>query len=239
MNSEAIAQYFENTWGSLATMWDKIDFEYLGKLCVMLIEATGVTLAIFCLTLVFSIPLGMLVCAGKRCRFKPVSLLVDFYILIMRGTPLILRLIFIYFAPYYIFGFKFGRFTAAIIAFSINYAAYFAEIFRGGIEAMPIGQYEAASSLGFTKSQTFFYITLPQVVKKIIPASANEVITLVKDTALAQIIGVFELFAAANKQMGFKHSVMPLFVAGIFYFVLNWVVSVMFTKIEKKMDYYR
>lgn len=212
---------------------------YLLKLLPILFEGVLVSLKIFGLTLAISIPLGLLVSVGKMSRHKIISVPVNFYILIMRGTPLILQLIFIYFAPFYLFGAVWDRFFAVIVAFAVNYAAYFSEIFRGGIESIPRGQYEASTVLGLTKGQTFFRIILPQVVKRIIPASANEVITLVKDTALAQVIGVTELFALAQKQAGFKTSVFPLFVAGVFYFVLNGIVTIAFAKVEKKLDYYK
>lgn len=152
-----------------------------------------------------------------------------------------LQIIFIYFAPFYIFdlSLKDFRFPAVIIAFSINYAAYFAEIFRGGIDSMPVGQYEAAFSLGYTKKQTFFSIILPQVIKRIIPATANEVITLIKDTALAQAVGVVELYTLARKQASFMTNVWPLFIAGVFYFVFNWFITILFQWIEKKLNYYR
>lgn len=216
-----------------------MDFEYLSKLLLILLEGMGTSLKVFVLTLVFSIPLGMLVAVGKMSRHILIRFPIQVYISIMRGTPLILQLIFIYFGPYYIFDVTYDRFTAAIIAFSINYAAYFAEIFRGGIESMPVGQYEAAAALGYTKSQTFFRIILPQVIKRILPASSNEVITLIKDTALAQTIGVIELFALAQKQSSFVFSVMPLFVAGVFYYILNLVLSGGFSYAEKKLNYYR
>jgi polar amino acid transport system permease protein len=216
-----------------------VDFEYLLKLLLILLEGMGTSLKVFALTLIFSIPLGMIVAVGKMSRHVIINFPIRVYISIMRGTPLILQLIFIYFGPYYIFDVTYDRFTAAIIAFSINYAAYFAEIFRGGMQSMPLGQYEAAQVLGYTKSQTFFRIILPQVVKRVIPASANEVITLIKDTALAQTIGVIELFSLAQKQSSFIFSVMPLFVAGVFYYILNLVVSGAFSFIEKKLNYYR
>jgi len=158
---------------------------------------------------------------------------------VIRGTPLILQLIFVYFAPYYLFKLSYDRFTAAIVAMSINYAAYFAEIYRGGIESIPAGQYEAGKVLGFTRMQTFFRIVLPQVVKRILPATGNEVITLVKDTALAQVIGVSELFRAAQTAASREFSTMPIFVAGFFYFIMNWVVSAVFLRLEKKLNYYR
>ncbi len=216
-----------------------MDSEYLLKLISILFNGMGVSLRIFGLTLLFSIPLGFIVAMGKMSKHKFISAPISLYILIMRGTPLILQIIFIYFGPYYIFNLSYDRFTAVIIAFSINYAAYFSEIFRGGMESMPVGQYEASASLGFTKSQTFFHIILPQVIKRIVPASANEVITLIKDTALAQVIGVTELFSLAQKQSSFKFSVAPLFVAGIFYFVLNWILSMLFSYIEKRLNYYK
>jgi len=145
----------------------------------------------------------------------------------------------VYFAPYYLFKISYDRFTAVIIAFVINYAAYFAEIYRGGIESIGLGQYEAAKVLGFTKTQTFFRIILPQVVKRILPSTANEVITLVKDTALAQTIGVAELFRVAQNASARQFSTMPIFIAGIFYFLMNWLVSALFTRFEKKLSYYR
>lgn len=216
-----------------------MDFEYFVKLLGILAEGMLVSLKIFGLTLIISIPLGFLVALGKMSKHRIISVPISIYILIMRGTPLILQIIFIYFGPSYIFNFSYDRFTAVIIAFAINYAAYFAEIFRGGIQSMPVGQYEAAEILGFTKIQTFVHIIFPQVVKRVVPASANEVITLIKDTSLAQVIGVAELFALAQKQSSFKFSVAPLFVAGVFYFVLNWLLSMLFSYIEKKLNYYR
>lgn len=216
-----------------------VDFEYFLKLIKILFDGTLVSLKIFGITLLLSIPLGFLVSLGKLSKHKIISCPVNIYILIMRGTPLILQIIFIYFAPSYIFKVPNDRFIAVIFAFTINYAAYFGEIFRGGIQSMPVGQYEASEILGFTKLQTFFHIILPQVIKRILPATGNEVITLIKDTALAQVIGVTELFALAQKQSSNKFSVIPLFVAGIFYFVLNWGLSTVFARIEKKFNYYK
>jgi len=158
--------------------------------------------------------------------------------MIMRGTPLILQLIFVYFAPFYIFNTSLDRMNAAIVAYVINYAAYFAEIYRGGIQSIDKGQYEAGKVLGFTKAHTFFYVVLPQVIKEIIPAMGNEVITLVKDTALAQTIGVAEVFRVAKTASARDFSTMPLFIAGVFYFIMNGIVSKIFEKIEKQLDYY-
>jgi polar amino acid transport system permease protein len=203
-----------------------------------MLQGTVVSFQIFFLTLLFALPLGLLVAKGRMSHIKIISQIVNIYIMIMRGTPLILQLIFVYFAPYYVFGSSTDRFTAAIIAYVINYAAYFAEIYRGGIQSIPKGQYEAGKVLGFTKSHTFTHIVLPQVVKKIIPAMGNEVITLVKDTALAQTIGVAELFRVAQTASAREFSTTPLFVAGIFYFVMNGVVSKAFDLLEKKLDYY-
>lgn len=213
------------------------------------------TLKIFGFTLIFSIPLGMIVALLKMCRFKPVSWLINVYILIMRGTPLMLQIITIYYAipmlkmadsPFLqnLFAGVDTRsdsyqFTALITAFALNYAAYFAEIFRGGIESIPRGQYEAAATLGFTKLQTFFRIILPQVVKRIVPASSNEVITLVKDTSLASVIAYAEIFRKAREQMVTYSNLTPLFIAGIFYFIMNALLTVLFSAIEKKLDYYK
>ena len=213
------------------------------------------TLAIFGLTLLFSIPLGLLVAVLKMSKWCVVRYPVSFYISVMRGTPLLLQIVAIYFGSYYLseysgLGFSFDRFPAVIVAsfdrfpavivaFSINYAAYFAEIFRGGIQSIPKGQYEAAYMLGMTRTQTFFRIILPQVVKRVVPASANEVITLVKDTSLAQVIAVTELFALAKKQQAAYASIYPLFVAGVFYYVANLLLSVLFAYLERKLNYYK
>jgi polar amino acid transport system permease protein len=223
-------------------------------------EGAVVSLEVFFLTLLFSIPLALPVAFGRMSRNRPLRAFVSFYVLIMRGTPLILQVIFIYFAPKYLLMFlnetlagriespafwnsvkfvlSYDRFTAAIIAFALNYAAYFAEIYRGGIEAIPRGQHEAAKVLGFTKAQAFVRIVLPQMVKRILPATGNEVITLVKDTALAQVIGVLELFHVARTASAREFSTTPIFVAGLFYLFMNWIVTVVFAGFEKKLGYY-
>lgn len=212
----------------------------ISKLLPILFEGLGTTMKIFTLTLVISIPLGVVVSLLRMSKIAPVRWIVSAYILIMRGTPLMLQIMFIYFAPNFLFHLDTpDRFSAVIVAFSINYAAYFAEIFRGGIQSMPKGQYEAAEVLGLTRPQAFMQIILPQVVKRVLPSTANEVITLVKDTSLAQVVAVTELFALAKKQTSGLSSVIPLFVAGIFYFVLNWVLTILFDYIEKKLNYYR
>ncbi|MDR2745809.1 MAG: amino acid ABC transporter permease [Treponema sp.] len=219
-----------------------------------------VSLEVFSLTLLFSVPLAMPIAFGRMSKNVVLRTVINLYLLIMRGTPLILQLIFIYFAPKYLnkflvdtfaasigsIGFwnavrtalSYNRFTAVIIAFTLNYAAYFAEIYRGGIESIDKGQYEAAKVLGFTGAQTFFRIVLPQVIKRILPAMGNEVITLVKDTALAQVIGVAELFHAAQNAASREFSTTPIFVAGLFYLGMNWAVSVAFANWEKKLGYY-
>lgn len=208
------------------------------KLLLQLSEGMVVSIRIFALTLLFSLPFGFIVCKGKMSKIRPISFIVDLYIQIMRGTPLILQLIFFYFAPYYIFGFSFPRFTAAIIAFTINYSAYFAEIYRSGIQGIDKGQYEASKVLGFSKTYTFFHIILPQVIKAVMPSLGNEVITLVKDTALASTIGVIELFRVAQTSASRVFSTMPIFIAGVFYFIMNYIVSKIFAFIEKKLSYY-
>jgi polar amino acid transport system permease protein len=208
------------------------------KMLEAMLGGSLVSLEVFFLTLAIAIPLALPIALGRMSRNRLVRAPVNLYILVMRGTPLILQIIFVYFAPYYLFKVSYDRFTAVIVAFAVNYAAYFAEIYRGGIEAIPKGQYEAAKVLGFTRADTFFRIVLPQVVKRILPAGANEVITLVKDTALAQTIGVAELFRVAQNASARQFSTMPIFVAGAFYFVMNWAVSASFVKLEKKLAYY-
>lgn len=205
-------------------------------------EGMIVSVEIFLLTLLFSLPLGLIVSFGRMSKNIVVNSFVKIYIAIMRGTPLMLQLIVVYFAPFYVFGIKISqsyRFVATIIAFSINYAAYFAEIYRSGIESMPVGQYEAAKVLGFNKAQTFFKIILPQVIKRILPPVTNETITLVKDTSLAFVIAVTEMFTIAKQISAKEANVMPLMVAGLFYFVFNYVVAFVMERIEKKLSYYR
>ena len=208
------------------------------KLLSLMLKGSIMNIKIFGLTLLFALPLGFIVAKGRMSKIKIVEALANIYIQIMRGTPLILQLIFVYFAPYYIFGVSYDRFTAVIISFVINYAAYFAEIYRSGLQAIDKGQYEASKVLGFSKLYTFFHIILPQVFKIILPALAGEVITLVKDTALAQTIGVAELFRAAQNAASREFSTMPIFIAGVFFFVMNYLVSKFFNIVEAKMNYY-
>ncbi len=208
------------------------------NLIKILSEGLGTTLLIFVLTLILGIPAGILVAVARNSKCKLVNLITKLYILIIRGTPMMLQIIFIYFAPYYLFKVTYDRFVAIIIAFVVNYAAYFAEIFRSGILSIPKGQKEAAFTLGFSKTQTFFRILLPQIVKRILPAMSNEVISLIKTTSLAQIIGITEIFALAQKQASYQFSILPLCVAGLMYLVLCTIITYAFNKAEKKYSYY-
>ena len=201
-----------------------------------------VSTEIFVVTLVFSLPLGLLIAFGRMSKNKVLQGIVKTYISIMRGTPLMLQLMVVYFGPYYLFHIKVGsgyRLTATFIGFVINYAAYFAEIYRSGIQSMPVGQYEAAQILGYNKAQTFFKIILPQVIKRILPSITNEVITLVKDTSLAFTLSVAEMFSIAKALAASQTNMIPFVAAGIFYYVFNLIVAVVMEWIEKKLDYYR
>ena len=207
-----------------------------------LFEAFGCTIQIFLLTLLFSLPLGLIIAFGRMSKYWLLRTISKVYISILRGTPLMLQLLVVYFGPYYVFNASLGReyrFPAVIIAFTLNYAAYFAEIYRAGIESMPKGKYEAAKVLGFSRTQTFFKIILPQVIKKILPPVTNETITLVKDTSLAQVITVTEIFTKAQQIAAAKSNVMPLMVAGVFYYVFNFLVAFIMERVEKKLNYYR
>ena len=199
------------------------------------------SIEIFLLTLLFSLPLGLLIAGGRMSRFRPLRWLMKIYISIMRGTPLMLQLIVVFFGPYYIFGMTLSsdyRFIAVIIAFTINYAAYFAEIYRGGIESINSGQYEAAQVLVYSKIQTFFIIIMPQVVKVVLPSVTNEVITLVKDTSLSFVIAIPEMFTVAKQIAAADASIAALMVAGIFYYVFNVLVAFVMEHIEHRLDYY-
>ena len=202
------------------------------------------SLWIFAVTLIFSLPLGLLISFGRMSKNKIISTIFKLYISVMRGTPLMLQLMVIYFGPFYILGVQISQSwknMAVAIGFVLNYAAYFAEIYRGGIESMPQGQYEAAKILGYTKAQTFIRIILPQVIKRILPAITNETITLVKDTSLAFTISIAEMFTVAKQIGAAQTSVVPLpyAFAALFYYILNLVVAFIMERIEKKMNYYR
>ena len=239
-----------------------------GSVLQQLLVGLWAAVRLFVLTLIFSMPLGLLVAMGRMSSwtplrnlgaarehagkkpgktvsalraFRPVQTLVQFFISVLRGTPLMLQMMVVYFGPYYVFHVSlsgYSRLLAAVIAFSVNYAAYFAEIYRSGIQSIPQGQYEAAQVLGYGRRQTFFKIILPQMIKRVLPAVTNEVITLVKDTSLAFVIAYQELFTIAKQISAAKTTVLPLFVAGAFYFIFNSVVAWGMDYIEKRMSYY-
>ena len=219
----------------------------MGKMTVeqILIQLMGgmlTSVQIFVVTLVFSLPLGLVVAFGRMSANRVVSTIVKGYISVMRGTPLMLQLMVVYFGPYYIFGLKLGsgyRLWAALIGFVINYAAYFAEIYRSGIQSMPQGQYEAAKILGYSRGQTFFKIILPQVIKRILPSVTNEVITLVKDTSLAFTLSVMEMFSIAKMLAASQSNMIPFIAAGLFYYVFNLIVALAMEGLEKKLNYYQ
>ena len=202
----------------------------------------GTSIEIFTVTLLVSLPLGLLISFGRMSKNPVLRAAVKFYISIMRGTPLMLQLMVVYFGPYYLFGIRVGngyRLWAAFIGFAVNYAAYFAEIYRSGIQSMPAGQYEAAKLLGYTKYQTFFRIIFPQVVKRILPSITNEVITLVKDTSLAFTISVMEMFTVAKALASSQVSMVPFVAAGLFYYIFDLLVASFMEYAEKKMNYYQ
>ena len=226
--SEVFMRYFNN-------------FDAFMKLVLSMTGGFYNTLIIFFFTLLFSLPLGLLIAFGRMSKNRIVSGIFRLYISLMRGTPLMLQLMVVYFGPFYLFGMNIGkwRFPAIITGFALNYGAYFAEIYRSGIVSMDRGQYEAAKLLGYSKGQTFVRIILPQVVKRILPAITNEVITLVKDTSLANVIAVAELFRAAKNEASRTASVEPLFVAGLFYLLMNGAVSLVFSCLNRRMAYYK
>ncbi|MBE6490789.1 MAG: amino acid ABC transporter permease [Methanobrevibacter sp.] len=213
----------------------------LSKVIELLLGGMVTSIEIFVLTLLFSLPLGLVVAGGRMSKFAPLRWIAKVYISIMRGTPLMLQLIVVFFAPYYVFGINLSadyRFIAVIIAFTINYAAYFAEIYRGGIESINSGQYEAAQVLGYSKIETFFIIILPQVFKVVLPSITNEVITLVKDTSLSFVIAIPEMFTVAKQIAAADASIAALLVAGVFYYVFNMIVAFVMEHIESRLDYY-
>ena len=213
----------------------------LMTMIVKMSEGLGKTCAIFFLTLLFSLPLGMIVALLRMSKVKVVSAITRFFITVIRGTPLMLQLLAVTYGPYYLFGANVSRnkLIPVVIAFSINYAAYFAEIYRGGIESIPIGQYEAAEVLGYTKFQTFMRIILPQAIKRIMPSVTNEVVTLVKDTSMAFTVSYQEMFTIGKQIANSQTSFMPFVVAGVFYYVFNAIVDYLMGRIEKNLDYYR
>ena len=214
----------------------------LQQMITQLAGGMAVSTQIFVITLLFSLPLGLVIAFGRMSKNKLIQTIVKVYISIMRGTPLMLQLMVVYFGPYYIFGLKLGsgyRLWAALIGFVINYAAYFAEIYRSGIQSMPQGQYEAAKLLGYSRAQTFFKIILPQVIKRILPSVTNEVITLVKDTSLAFTLSVMEMFSIAKMLAASQSNMIPFIAAGLFYYVFNLIVALAMEGLEKKLNYYQ
>ncbi len=207
----------------------------------ILLEGLVLTVEIFVVTLVGALPLGILVALGRMSRCKPLALVVRLYISLMRGTPLMLQLMAIMFCPYYLFGLNMGpdwKFFACAIGFILNYAAYFAEIYRSGIQSIPRGQYEAAEVLGYSRLQTFMHIVLPQVIKRILPAMGNEIITLVKDTSLAFVLGIMEMFNSAKALAAREVSMTPYIIAGLIYWCINLFIELILTRVEKRMNYY-
>lgn len=204
-------------------------------------EGLGRTCAIFGLTLLFSLPLGFVVALMRMSKFKPLRAVTTVFISVLRGTPLMLQLLAVTYGPFYLFGMSVARnkLIPIIVGFSINYAAYFAEIFRGGIESMPVGQYEAAAVLGYNRFQTFMRIILPQVIKRILPSVTNEVITLVKDTSMAFTVAYQEMFSIGKQIANSQSSFMPFLIAGVFYYIFNSIVAFVMSWIEKRLNYYR
>ena len=213
----------------------------LMSMIIKMSEGLGRTCAIFFLTLIISMPLGMIVALLRMSKNKIISNVVRFIISVLRGTPLMLQLLAVTYGPYYLFGISVSRnkLIPVVIAFAINYASYFAEIYRGGIESMPVGQYEAADVLGYTRAKTFLLIILPQVIKRIMPSVTNEVVTLVKDTSMAFTVSYQEMFTIGKEIANSQTSFTPFIVAGVFYFVFNAIVDFAMGRVEKGLDYYR
>ena len=214
------------------------------EILALLYDGMLVSLEIFAFTLIFALPLGMLICLGRMSKIKPLAWLFRIYISVMRGTPLMLQLFVVYYLPYYVFGIRLSVFgsnyklIAVVLAFVLNYAAYFAEIYRSGIASMPEGQYEAAKVLGMSRNQTFFIVILPQVVRRVLPSLTNEVITLVKDTSLAFAIGQIEMFTKAKMIAADETSMLPYAVAGVLYYIFNFIVATVMEKLEKRFGRY-
>ena len=213
----------------------------LWTMITLMAQGLGRTFSIFFLTLLFSIPLGLVVALLRMSKNKIVSNVMRFIISVLRGTPLMLQTIAVTYGPYYLFGISISRnkLIPVVIAFAINYAAYFAEIYRGGIASMPVGQYEAAKILGYNKFQTFVYIILPQVFKRVLPSMTNEIVTLVKDTSLAFTVSYQEMFTIGKQIANSETSFVPFVVAGVFYFIFNYIVDFIMARVEKSMDYYK
>jgi len=207
---------------------------------LQLLDGFGVTMLIFFITLACAIPLGLVVTFGSMSRFAPLRYLTRTFVWIIRGTPLMLQIMLVFYGPGLLFKWQaLPRLTAVLVAFVINYACYFSEIYRGGIESIPKGQYEAGQVLGMTKTQVFFRVVLFQVVKRIMPAMGNEVITLVKDTSLARVVSVVELVKAAQDIVGLKSLIWPVFYIGAFYLLFSGLLTLFFGWLEKKLNYYQ
>ncbi len=217
---------------------------FMGMMAVVLPDLGAgfvMSLEIFVITLIGALPLGIVIALARMSKFKPLSFIAKIYISFMRGTPLMLQLMALMFGPYYLLGISLGsgwKFGACAIGFILNYAAYFAEIYRGGIQSIAPGQYEAAEVLGYSKSQTFFHIILPQVIKRIMPAMGNEVITLVKDTSLAFVLGIMEMFTQAKALAASFVSMIPYVIAALIYWIFTLVVEFILNRVEKKLSYY-
>lgn len=213
----------------------------LSTMSSLLLQGYATSLQIFAITLVGAIPLGVPIALGRLSRIRPLSLLCQLFISIMRGTPLMLQMFAVFFVPYYMFGVQTGpgyMFVAVMLAFVVNYAAYFAEIYRSGIQSMPQGQYEAAEVLGYSKGQTFLRIVLPQVVKRILPSMGNEVVTLVKDTSLAFSIGLAEMFTSARALVASQRTMVPFVIAAVIYWITCLLIELVMRRVEKRMGYY-
>ena len=232
---DVILTWFEN----MGVWFDSVKV-ILARLC----EAFVINCELFFVTLLFAIPLGLVICFGSRSKFKPLAWLIKTFVWVIRGTPLMLQVIVFFFVPGIMnvkYGWNlpmFGRFSGAAVAFVINYACYFSEIYRGGIDSIPKGQYEAGEVLGMTKSQIFFKVTLMQLIKRIIPPMGNEIITLVKDTSLARIISNKEIIMMAGEYTS-KGLIWPLFFTGVFYLVFSGGLTILFGYLEKKLDYFK
>ncbi|MCH5193342.1 MAG: ABC transporter substrate-binding protein/permease [Oscillospiraceae bacterium] len=240
--SDSVCLSADDVVNDSAVRQDEDFGEKLVNICGQLLKGVGASLAIFLLTLLFALPLGLLIAVGRMSKFKPLSLLIKLYISIVRGTPLMLQLLVVFFGPHFLFHVSTPsnyRFYAVIIGFTLNYAAYFAEIYRSGIQAVPVGQHEACEILGYGKAQKFFKIVFPQMIKNIIPSITNEVITLVKDTSLAFAISYTEMFTLAKQVAAAEATIMPLFIAGVFYYVFNFLVAMIMEHIEKRLNYFR
>ena len=214
----------------------------LSDTILKVLSGASATFLIFFSTLLFSLPLGLLITFARMSKNNIISSITRFIISVLRGTPLMLQLIVWFFGPYYIFGIRLStewRVASIILGFSINYAAYFAEIFRGGLQSIPISQYEAANVLGYNQTQTFFKIIFPQMVKRVLPSVTNEIITLIKDTSLAFVVAYAEMFTIAKQVAAAETTIIPLFIAGAFYYIFNYLVAFVMEKIELRFDYYK